>query len=150
MLTASLVPRAPSIKSFCISTTTNIFIRHLSYSLLHISRKPGNAVNSRLQIFICGNIVCHLSIMELLISHHIEISGAGQAEDNGFLFSGFLTLHRLVYGHLDGVAALRRRQDAFYSGKCFAAWKTSTWPTDLASIYHLHTTETGWNSYHDI
>ena len=67
--------------------------------------------------------------MELLIGHHIEVAGAGEAKDNGLLFAGLLALHSLVDGYPDGVTGLRRRKDALHPGELLRRLK------DLCLLY---------------
>ena len=55
--------------------------------------------------------------MELLVSHHIKVAGTGQAEDDGLLLAVLLALERLVDGDADGVAGLRRGEDALDAGE---------------------------------
>ena len=50
-------------------------VLYLSLGLKFISREFWNSVKTYLQISICRNVICHLSIMEFFIGHHIEIAG---------------------------------------------------------------------------
>ena len=77
-----------------------------------MSRHLGQLGEAGLQFCVSGDIVGHLAVVELLIGHHIEVAGAGEAKDNGFLFAGLLALEGLVDGGADGVAALWGGQDA--------------------------------------
>ena len=51
--------------------------------------------------------------MELLIGGHVEVAGAGQTENDGLCLAGLAAFDGLVDGDADGVAGLRRGQDAF-------------------------------------
>ena len=55
--------------------------------------------------------------MELLIGSHVEVAGAGQAENDGLGLAGLAALNGLVDGDADGVAGLRRGQDALDARK---------------------------------
>ena len=60
--------------------------------------------------------------MIFLISDHIEVTCAGEAEDDVLGFAGFFALEGLVDGHADCVGALRGGKDAFNAGEhlsCF-------------------------------
>ena len=72
-------------------------------------RKSGAAGG---QFFIRRNVVVHLSVVEFLVSHHIEITGSGKSEYDGLLFARLFAADRLVDGDADGVGALRRGQDS--------------------------------------
>ena len=52
--------------------------------------------------------------MEFFIGVHIEVAGAGQTEEDGFLLAGLLALQRFVNGYPDGVAGLGGGQGARY------------------------------------
>lgn len=49
-------------------------------------------INGFLQILIGWDIITHNSIIKLLISHHIEVSGSGQTEYDVLYLSGLLAL----------------------------------------------------------
>ena len=68
-----------------------------------IPREFGNTVKSLLQILICGDVVGHFSVVEFLISVHVEISCSCKAEYDGLFFAGLLALHGLVDSHLDSM-----------------------------------------------
>ena len=50
--------------------------------------------------------------MELPVGDHVEVAGAGQTEDDGLGLAGLAAFDGLVDGDADGVAGLRRGQDA--------------------------------------
>ena len=70
-----------------------------------------------LQFGIRGDVILHLTLMELLISHHVEVSRAGESEEDGLLLAGLLAFSGLVDGHPDGMGALGCGQDALHPGK---------------------------------
>src|SRR5699024_7652376 len=90
---------------------------------LNVFRNNRKSGKPRFQIFICRDVVCHPSVIERLICVHVKISGSGQPEEDGLLFSRLLALHRLVDGYLYRMAALRRRKDSFYSCKLLSRFK---------------------------
>ena len=57
-------------------------------------------------------MVCHGAVVVLCVGHHVEVAGAGEAEDDGLFLAGLLALEGLVDGSADGVAALGGGQDA--------------------------------------
>ena len=83
--------------------------------LLHIPRKSRYSIESRFQILICRDIIRHLSVVEFLISIHIEIPCSCKSEEDGLLLSCLLALHSLINRHLDRMAALRRRKNSFHA-----------------------------------
>ena len=64
-----------------------------------------------------GNVVAHLAVVEPLVGVHIEVAGAGQAEDDGLFLAGFLALQGLIDGDPNGVAAFGGGQDALDAGE---------------------------------
>ena len=77
-----------------------------------MSRHLGQLGEAGLQFCVSGDIVGHLAVVELLIGHHVEVAGAGQAKDDGLFLAGLPALEGLVDGGADGVAALGGGQDA--------------------------------------
>ena len=71
-----------------------------------------NVLEALFKILIGRNVVDHRAFTIRLISRHIEIAGAGQAEQDGLFLAGLLALEGLVDGGADGVAALGGGQDA--------------------------------------
>ena len=63
-------------------------------------RKLGNGCGD---LFIRRNVVAHLTIVELLISHQVKVTCTGKAEENGLFLSCLLALKRLIYGNPDGM-----------------------------------------------
>ena len=80
----------------------------LSRSRVHLRQ----GLEALFQVFVGGDEVAHLAVVELLVGVHVEVAGAGQAEEDGLLLAGFAAPDGLVHGDLDGVAAFRRGQDA--------------------------------------
>ena len=59
----------------------------------------------------------------MLVSHEVEVSGAGESEHDGLFFAGFFASEGFVDGSANGVAAFGGRQDAFDAGKLFGSGK---------------------------
>ena len=78
-------------------------LAHVSAILLHL-RQP---CKSHCKLFIGRNIVCHLSIVKLLICNHIKIAGSGKSKNDSLFFSGFFTFQRLVNGNTNRMRTLR-------------------------------------------
>ena len=78
---------------------------------LFVAGEVGDAVKALLQVGIGGDVVGHLAVVELLVGHHVEVAGAGEAEDDSFRLARLLALESFVDGDADGVAALRGGQD---------------------------------------
>ena len=72
----------------------------------------GQGGEAGFQFRVGGDVVRHLTVVELLIGHHVKVAGAGQAKDDGLFLAGSLALEGLVDGGADGVAALGGGQDA--------------------------------------
>ena len=66
---------------------------------LHL-REQGDALGD---VFVGGDEVGHFAVVELPVGDHVEVAGAGEAEDDVFGFAGFFALEGLVDGGLDGV-----------------------------------------------
>ena len=64
------------------------------------------------ELCVGGDEIAHFAVVELLIGDHVEVAGAGQTEDDGLGLAGLAALNGLVDGDADGVAGLRRGQDA--------------------------------------
>lgn len=56
-----------------------------------------------IELGICRNIIIHLTVIELLICHKIEISGSGETEEDCLLLTCLFTLLCFIYGNLDSV-----------------------------------------------
>ena len=67
--------------------------------------------------------VAHSAVVKLLVSHEVEVSGAGKAEHYGLFFACLLALEGFVDGYAYGVAALRCRLDAFHASKLLGCGK---------------------------
>ena len=79
---------------------------------LLLSRHLGQLGEAGLQLGVGGDVVGHLAVVELLVGHHVEVAGAGEAEDDGLFLAGLPALEGFVDGGADGVAALGGGQDA--------------------------------------
>ena len=79
---------------------------------LFVAGEVGDAVKALLQVGVGGDAVGHLAVVELLVGHHVEVAGAGEAEDDSFCLARLLELESFVDGDADGVAALGGGQDA--------------------------------------
>ena len=75
-------------------------------------RECGDALR---KLGVGGDVVGHQAVVELLVGGHVEIAGAGQAEDDVLGLAGLLALDSLVDGDADGVAGLGRGKDTFDS-----------------------------------
>ncbi len=90
-------------------------------------------VKAGLQVRIGGDVVGHRLLHEGGIGRHIEIAGAGQAEQDGLFLAGFLALERFVDRHADRMGGFRRRQDGLHAANSTAASKTLVCSTERAS-----------------
>lgn len=63
--------------------------------------------------FIGRDDVGHGAVVVLLVSEEVEISGAGESEEDGLFLACLLAFERFIDGYTDGMAALWRRKDAF-------------------------------------
>ena len=68
-------------------------------------------------LLIGGDIVGHSARVEGLVGGHIEIAGAGEAEEDFFLFAGLAAADGLIHGGADGVAALGGGEVSLDPGK---------------------------------
>ena len=75
------------------------------------------------KLLIGGNVVGHFVLVEFFVGHHIEVAGAGQSEDDGLGFAGFLALQCLVDRHTDRVRRFGCRQNAFDPCEVFGGFK---------------------------
>ena len=55
-----------------------------------LARDLGQAGEACLQLLVGGDVVGHLAVVELLVGHHVEVAGAGQAEEDGLFLAGLL------------------------------------------------------------
>ena len=101
---------------------------------LFVAGEVGDAVKALLQVGVGGDAVGHLAVVELLVGHHVEVAGAGEAEDDSFCLARLLALESFVNGDADGVAALRGGQDALDAGKLLCCLKDAVCSTLVASI----------------
>ena len=68
-------------------------------------------------------VILQLAGEEAVVGGHVEVAVAGQAEEDGLGLAGRLAAERLVNRGADGVAGLRRRDDAFGAGELDAGFK---------------------------
>ena len=93
------------------------------FQKLFVAGEVGDAVKALLQVGVGGDVVGHLAVVELLVGHHVEVAGAGEAEDDSFCLARLLALESFVDGDADGVATLRGGQDALDAGKLLCCLK---------------------------
>ena len=78
-----------------------------------------HTIHADLKFLVCGNVVAHFVVVELLVCDHIKIACACKAKEDSLFFACFLALHSLVYSNSDCVAALGSREDTLCSCKLF-------------------------------
>ena len=69
------------------------------------------------QFLIRGNVVRHLSVVELFVGHHIKVSRTGQTEYDGLFLAGLLALQGFINGDLNGMGAFGSGEDALNACK---------------------------------
>ena len=128
--------QTPSIPSRFGNISTGSKYQYAS-TLAYVSAiftPPSAALQIPCKLFIGRNIVCHLSIVKLLICNHIKIAGSGKSKNDSLFFSGFFTFQRLVNGNTNRMRTLRCRKDSLYSCKLLCSSNTEVCSTLLASI----------------
>ena len=63
----------------------------------------GEFFDALLNVLIGGNVVGHDAVVVLAVGDHVEVSGAGESEEDVFGLAGFFAFEGLVDGGLDGV-----------------------------------------------
>ena len=87
-------------------------------SIIH-SVNLRHTVHADLKLLVCGNVVAHFVIVELLVCDHIKVACACKTEEDSLFFACFLALHSLVYRNSDCVAALGSGEDTLCSCELF-------------------------------
>jgi hypothetical protein len=85
----------------------------------------GKLGEAALEILVRWLVVAHGAVVERFIGLHVEVAGAGEAEEDRLFASFRLAAQRFVDGGADGVARFRRGQDAFGAGELLGGGVTS-------------------------
>ena len=82
-----------------------------------VAGEGGDGGEAAGKLLVGGDDVAHLAVVVSAVCHHVEVAGAGEPDDDVLALAALPALHRLVNGDADGVAALRRGQDALAAGE---------------------------------
>lgn len=77
----------------------------------------GDGREADLELLVGGDVVGHLSAVVGLVGVHVEVTRAGEAEEDRLLLAGLGALACLLHGLEDRVRALRCRQDGLETGE---------------------------------
>ena len=77
------------------------------FQKLFVAGEVGDAVKALLQVGVGGDVVGHLAVVELLVGHHVEVAGAGEAEDDSFCLARLLALESFVFFQIKLVRDVR-------------------------------------------
>ena len=83
----------------------------------------GEFFDALLNVLIGGNVVGHDAVVVLAVGDHVEVSGAGESEEDVFGLAGFFAFEGLVDGGLDGVCGFGGGEDAFDAGELFGGFE---------------------------
>ena len=85
----------------------------------------GEFGEAALEILVRWLVVAHGAVVERFVGLHVEVAGAGEAEEDRLFASFRLAAQRFIDGGADGVARFRRGQDAFGAGELLGGGVTS-------------------------